>query len=138
MRLFFITIPFLLFNPHLTGRIALHDQAASGGQELYNKYCLACHQTDGSGVPGMFPPLVKTEKVLGPAGELVKIILTGLSGTIEIGDEMYDSAMPALDYLSDKDISAILTFVRNNWGNRAKPVSPKEVAKVRSEIKKTP
>jgi len=86
----------------------------------------------------MFPPLVKTEKVLGPAGELVKIILTGLSGTIEIGDEMYDSAMPALDYLSDKDISAILTFVRNNWGNRAKPVSPKEVAKVRSEIKKTP
>ena len=68
----------------------------------------------------------------------MRIVLTGLSGTIEIGNETYNSQMPAFNYLSDKDISSILTFIRSNWGNKAKPVSAKEVAKVRSELRRNP
>lgn len=111
-------------------------QTAPDGKALYNKHCLTCHQADGSGVPGMFPPLLGTDKVLGRADSLIKILLTGLKGPLEIKGETYYQEMPAVDYLADQDIAAILTFVRSSWENKAPLIKPKDVTKVRSSLKK--
>ena len=103
------------------------------GARLYETRCASCHQFNGNGVGGQFPPLVETEWVTGDKGRLIRVILGGLSGEIEVDDEVYDGAMPPWgDFLSDADVAAILTHVRTSWGNDASPVSAEEVARVRA------
>lgn len=109
--------------------------ADQSGQQLYNKYCLACHQADGAGVRGMFPPLAKNEKITGSSKDLITIVLFGLDGPIEVNGKEYNQVMPAQDYLEDKQISDILTFIRTSWGNKASPVKAEEVDKKRKEGK---
>jgi mono/diheme cytochrome c family protein len=95
------------------------------------KYCLACHQAEGSGVPGMYPPLVKTEWVQGDRTTLIRIILNGQQGEIEVNGRIYKGTMPAHQYLSDKQVADLLTFLRSNFGNKADAITPEEVAAVR-------
>jgi mono/diheme cytochrome c family protein len=101
------------------------------GLELYNKYCLSCHQADGGGVRGMFPPLAGNNKITGPSDDLIRIVLFGLQGPVEVNGRDYNQRMPAQNYLSDKQIADILSYIRNTWGNKAATVSPAEVGKVR-------
>lgn len=105
----------------------------SGGK-VYELSCLACHQVDGSGVPYMNPPLIKTSVVLGDKKELIKVILTGLSDK-EIDGQTYSNPMPALEYLSDKEIADVLTYIRNSFGNKAEAVTVAEVKAVRTSTK---
>jgi len=109
--------------------------ADQSGQQLYIKYCLTCHQADGAGVRGMFPPLAENEKITGSSKDLITIVLFGLEGPIEVNGKEYNQVMPAQDYLEDKQISDILTFIRTSWGNKASPVKPEEVEKIRKEGK---
>lgn len=101
------------------------------GQSLYKQYCLSCHQPDGNGVRGMYPPLAGNPVVTGPAEKLTGIVLFGLEGPIEVNGKEYNSVMPSQDYLSDKQIATILTFIRSNWGNKANPVREGEISKIR-------
>lgn len=100
------------------------------GKIVYDQYCLACHQTDGSGVPQLTPPLIKTSFVRGDKTNLINIILKGLRG-LEIDGERYDNPMPVFDFLSDKEVADVLTYVRNNFTNKASGVKPEEVSSVR-------
>ena len=100
------------------------------GKEVYDQNCLACHQIDGSGVPMLTPSLVNAEYVQGDKVRLINVVLKGLKG-VEIGGEMYDNPMPPLAHLSDEDIAAVLTYVRNNFSNKAGPIKKEEVAAVR-------
>ncbi|MFZ0282768.1 MAG: cytochrome c [Bacteroidales bacterium] len=137
MAILYTGIPFLaLFLIFSEGNYNDFDPEIDG-RELYSKHCLTCHQADGSGVRGMFPPLIRTDKVLGREDELITIIISGLKGPLEVAGETYEQEMPAAGYLTDQEIAAILTYVRNSWGNKASPVTPTAVAKVRSQIKKT-
>jgi len=102
------------------------------GKAAYTKYCLVCHQANGSGVPGMFPPLGKGSWAGRDPKELVLIITKGLSGKIEVNGEVYKSAMPPQAYLTDKEIADILTYIRSDFGNSFKPVDVEFVKKVRS------
>lgn len=104
----------------------------SPGQQIYEQYCLSCHQADGSGVPNLNPPLKQTEWVTGDKTRLINVILKGLQEPIEINGETFDNVMPAHDFLSDKEISDVLTFIRSSFGNKAEAVSAEDVKKVRA------
>lgn len=103
------------------------------GKKVYENTCLACHQVNGSGVPGMNPPLKKTKWVLGDKKTLINVILKGLDEEIEVNDETYSNVMPALPYLSDQEIADVLTYVRNSFGNKASLVTESEVKKLRDK-----
>ena len=105
------------------------------GKKVYTQYCLACHQADGSGVPGLNPPLEKTPQVLGNKTKLVQIILKGMNTHEEINGETYSNIMPPHHHLSDQQISDVLTYVRNSFGNKASAISIGEVKYVRSKVK---
>ena len=86
---------------------------------------------DGLGVDGMNPPLAKTDYVLGDKTRLTNVLLNGLQG-VDIGGEQYHGVMPAQATLSDAQIAAVLTYVRNSFGNKASAVSAAEVKAVRA------
>ncbi|MFC4098032.1 DUF7133 domain-containing protein [Euzebyella saccharophila] len=105
------------------------------GAKLYRQICAACHQADGTGAEGLAPPLVDSEHVL-PSEKLGLIILHGLKGPIEVNGTMYDMnhAMPGLnsnETLSDKDISALVSYVTNAFSKYPKGLSDKRVKELR-------
>lgn len=103
------------------------------GKKVYENTCLACHQINGSGVPGMNPPLKKTKWVLGDKKTLINIILKGMDEEIVVNDEIYSNVMPAFANLSDQEIADVLTYVRNSYGNKASQITEAEVKKVREK-----
>lgn len=105
------------------------------GKKVYTQYCSPCHQTDGSGVPGLNPPLEKTPHVLGNKPALIKIILKGLNTHEEINGEIYNNIMAPHNHLTDQQISDVLTYVRNSFGNKASLVTVAEVKSVRAKSK---
>lgn len=103
------------------------------GKVVYETYCLACHQIDGSGVPHLNPPLIKTSFVLGDAAVPINIVLKGLNEEIEINGNYYSNPMPPLgEVLKDEEIADVLTYVRNSFGNNASAVTAVEVKKQRN------
>ena len=106
------------------------------GRTVYEQNCLACHMEDGSGVPNMNPPLKKTQWVLGDKKRLIGVVINGLNDEIVIDGETYHNPMPGLDYLTDQQISDVLTYVRNSFGNKAAPVTPQEVKAFRTSNRK--
>ena len=106
------------------------------GKQIYNTYCLSCHQADGKGVQRLNPPLVNTEFVSGDKKRLIGIVLNGLDGEIEIDGETYNNVMASHDYLNDEQIADVLTYVRNSFGNKYSLVTPAEVKTVRASKKK--
>lgn len=110
------------------------------GLQVYNKpTCLACHQASGKGVPGQFPPLVRSKWVLEPEpGRIIRAVLDGLSGPMQVEGQSFNGAMvPWKSTLSDEEIAAVLTYIRQNaeWGNKAPEVSPERVKQVRERTK---
>ncbi|MCW1913181.1 ThuA domain-containing protein [Luteolibacter sp. GHJ8] len=106
------------------------------GEGVYARTCAACHQSNGSGVDGAFPPLDDNARVAGSPEALVKIVLHGLAGPVEVpGKLAVNSLMPPVVGLSDAEIAEVLSFVRHAWTNDAAPVSAEEVGKVRAATK---
>jgi len=102
------------------------------GKKVYDQYCLVCHQANGQGVPSAFPPLVKTEYVLGEADQMIGIVLNGLTGEIEVNGEVYNGVMVAHNFLNDTEVADVITYVRSSFGNEASAVTADQVAKVRA------
>ncbi|NEU08464.1 cytochrome c [Flavihumibacter sp. R14] len=106
------------------------------GKAIYTQHCMTCHQVDGAGAQNMIPPLIKTDYVLGDKAQLIKILLNGMNGEIKVNGDMYSNEMPSQAFLTDKEIAAVLTYVRNSFGNKASVVTSGEVKKTRATIKK--
>jgi len=102
------------------------------GKAVYVKYCLTCHQSNGSGVPGMHPPLGMGSWVGKDPKDLINILMEGLSGKIEVNDEVYKDNMPSQSKLTDEEMAGVLTYIRSNFGNNFKPVTPEMVRNLRS------
>ncbi len=98
------------------------------GQIVYRKNCLACHQANGGGVPGMNPPLRNTDYVLGDKNRLLDIIINGSNKGLEVNGKTYSNAMPAHDFLSDEEIAAVSSYIRNSFENEADAITTKEVS----------
>ena len=106
------------------------------GQKTYNLNCVVCHQSTGLGVAGQFPPLAGSEWVTSEgAARIIRAVLNGLSGPIDVKGQSFNNAMLSWKpNLNDEQIACVLTYVRSEWGNKAPPVSPEEVAKLRKEL----
>lgn len=102
------------------------------GKAVYVKNCLTCHQSDGSGVPNMHPPLGPGSWVGKDPKELVAIMMKGLSGKIEVNGDEYKNFMPSHAKLTDEEIADVLTYVRSSFGNNFEPVTADLVKKIRS------
>lgn len=103
------------------------------GAALYAARCVACHQSSGAGVAGVFPPLAGSEWVTGDVNTLAALVLHGVTGSMTVKGTVYNGAMPAFGaQLGDAEIAAVLTHLRSQWGNGAAAVDAAAVEKVRA------
>jgi nitrite reductase (NO-forming) len=116
-----------------TGTLSKDDQIKAG-QQLFAGTCSVCHQANGEGMAGVFPPLAKSDYLVKAAKEkLISIPLHGLTGAITVNGKDYNSVMPPMSQLTDDEVANILTYVLNSWGNPGGQVSKDEVGKVRAQ-----
>lgn len=102
------------------------------GKKLFTANCVSCHQQSGQGVPGQYPPLAGSEWVTGPPARLKRVLLHGLAGEVTVKGATYNGNMPAFGTrLSDERLAAVLTFIRQEWGNAAAAIPPESVAATR-------
>jgi mono/diheme cytochrome c family protein len=105
----------------------------AAGRQVFLKQCQACHQATGQGLPGTFPPLVGSEWVSGAPETVVRILLKGLHGQVEVRGATFNGAMPAWEaVLSDAEISEVATYIRQWKPNAAPPIDPELVARLRA------
>ena len=104
------------------------------GKLVYDRYCATCHQGNGKGDENRFPPLLGSEWVTGDKERLIKVVLEGLQGPIQVSGKTYNNLMPGFGYLSDQQLSVILTYVRDRFGSGADPISEEDVKQFRSDI----
>lgn len=112
----------------------LHKEAYTGPARLYNLYCGTCHQRNGKGAGNRFPPLAETSWVTGDKNLLISIVLKGMEGPIDVNGAQFNATMPQHSFLKDEEVANVLTYIRQNFGNNAGPISAEEVARVRREI----
>jgi mono/diheme cytochrome c family protein len=112
--------------------------AAAPGAAAYGQYCAVCHQTNGQGTPGVFPPLAGVAVVTGDPHYLARVVLYGLQGRIVVSGQAYDAAMAGLaKNMTDAQIAQVLTYIRSSWGNSASPVT-EDVVKAERDVPGTP
>lgn len=110
------------------------------GKKIYAANCATCHQMNGQGVAGQYPPLAGSEFVNGGSRRMAMIVLKGLQGPVKVKGAQYGSAVmqPWEKTLNDQKIADVLTFVRQEWGNTGGPVSAEGVAALRKELASHP
>jgi mono/diheme cytochrome c family protein len=110
------------------------------GQAVYNRTCIACHQPTGMGIPPVFPPLAGSEWIAKSSSIAVRNIINGMQGPVTVKGMTYNSMMPPVAGLSDKDIADVVTYVNNSWGNTGAIVTEAEVAAIKKKYadRKTP
>ncbi|MEX2044600.1 MAG: cytochrome c, partial [Opitutus sp.] len=125
--------------PRVTGAVAAAPvDPIALGRNVYSTVCAACHQATGLGLPPAFPPLAGSEWVAGSEERIIRIVLHGLTGPIKVGGTEYNGMMPPAGpgsgfNLSPERIAAVLTYVRQEWGNQAPAVSAEKVSEVRGK-----
>lgn len=105
------------------------------GKKVYMTVCVACHQPTGLGLPPVFPPLAKTEYVTGSPERFAAMILKGNAGPMTINGMTYNQIMPGQEaMLTDDKVAAVMTYVRQSFGNNAPAVSAEVVAAARKKF----
>jgi mono/diheme cytochrome c family protein len=95
------------------------------GNTIYEAQCMSCHMAEGEGLEGVFPPLAKTV-YLNDKNRLIKVILRGVRGPMKINGVDYNGEMTGFD-LNDGQVSDVLNYIRNSWGNKGVPILPTEI-----------
>ena len=107
------------------------EQQVKAGQALFAGTCSTCHQANGAGLPGVFPPLAKSDWLAVKPKAAVDVVLNGLAGPVKVNGQDYNSVMPPMSQLTDDEVANILTYVLNSWGNAGGKVTKAEVAERR-------
>jgi mono/diheme cytochrome c family protein len=107
---------------------------APDGQKLYARHCLSCHQADGNGVPNLQPAIKGGSWVRGETQPLALFVLTGGFDSAQRKDSESHNPMPPFRQLRDEELAAILTFIRQKFGDGASPVTPADVAAARASL----
>ena len=121
--------------------VAAPDAASlERGKAVYSRTCIACHQPTGMGLPPVFPPLAGSEWVAKDASIAVRNIVNGMQGPVTVKGVTYNSMMPPVAGLSDKDIADVVNYVNNTWGNKGPTVTEEEVKAIKKKYadRKTP
>ena len=108
------------------------DLQIKAGEALFTGTCSVCHQANGEGLPGVFPPLAKSDYLTQDRAKTIAVVINGLSGAVKVNGKDYNSVMPPMSQLNDDAIANILTYVTNSWGNTGDQITQAEVAKVRA------
>ncbi|MEP6874351.1 MAG: c-type cytochrome, partial [Burkholderiales bacterium] len=114
-----------------SGTLSLQDQVRAG-EALFAGTCSVCHQANGAGLPGVFPPLAKSDYVAADSKRAIDVVLRGLTGKLKVNGGDYDSVMPPMNQLNDDAVANILTYVLNSWGNPGGQISTEDVKKARA------
>jgi len=104
------------------------------GEAVFLANCAACHQADGRGLAGAFPPLAGSDFLQGNRNEVMATALFGRTGPITVNGVEYNGVMPSLGHLTDAELAAALSYVFGSWGNGGAAVSEAEVAALRVEL----
>ena len=104
----------------------------AAGEKVYNRTCMACHQTNGQGMAGIFPPLAGSDYLLKDADRAIRVIAEGLSGPIVVNGQKYEQIMPPQN-LTDEEIANVATFILNSWGNKGDTIEPDRVRAIRAK-----
>jgi nitrite reductase (NO-forming) len=113
-----------------SGTLTQEDQVKAG-QALFAGTCSTCHQPNGEGMEGVFPPLAKSSVIAANPKRIIEIMLHGLNGPITVNGKDYNSTMPAMAQLTDDEVANIGTYVLNSWGNPGGRISKDEVTERR-------
>lgn len=108
--------------------------ASDDGKKAYEANCQACHQPNGQGLAGAFPPLAGNPNVTNDKLHVVRTILKGASGPLEVNGQKYNAVMPPMQHISDDDIADIANYVLASWGNKGGKVTEDEVEQVRVKL----
>ena len=128
--------------PHIKTPDEVNDNLVKGmlegGAKTYATYCISCHQMNGEGDGNRFPPLAGSEWITGfkwgDKEKLIRLLLGGLEGPVEVKGKSYNNVMPAHSFLSNEEASRVLTYIRNNFGNKGMPISASEVEEIRKTL----
>ncbi|MES2295968.1 MAG: copper-containing nitrite reductase [Pseudomonadota bacterium] len=114
-----------------SGTLTLQDQI-NAGKSLFNGTCSVCHQANGAGLPGVFPPLAKSDFLNADPKRALGIVLHGLSGKVTVNGQPYESVMPPMNQLNDDEVANIVTYVLNSWDNKGGQIHVGDVKAVRA------
>ncbi len=96
------------------------------GKELYTSYCITCHMEQGEGLEDVYPPLAKADYLMADKKRSIQQVIYGASGEMKVNGKTYNAEMTGFD-LSDQEISDLLNYVRNSFGNKGAAITPDEV-----------
>ncbi len=96
------------------------------GKNIYIGYCLSCHMDQGQGIPGVYPPLAKSDYLMADKNRSIQEILYGARGEMTVNGITYNLEMTGFAF-SDEEVSDVLNYIRNSWGNEGEAVTPAEV-----------
>ena len=137
--LLFTTLALLAFSGTQAVRAddAADAKTLARGKVLYQN-CVACHQATGLGVPSTFPPLAGSEWATGNEERVIRVLLHGMSGKLTVKDTSYNGNMPAFGQglgfnWTDDKIAAVLSYVRQSWGNSAPMITKEKVTDIRTK-----
>jgi len=114
------------------GALTVEEQIKAG-QALFSGTCSTCHQGNGQGLAGVFPPLAKSDYFAKDPTRIVDAVSQGLTGPVKVNGQEYNSVMPPMSQLTDDEVANIATYVLNSWGNPGGRVTKEQVAKRRKE-----
>lgn len=106
------------------------DEKMQMGKRVYGETCFACHQSEGQGIAGAFPPLANSDYLNEDVKRAIDIVLHGKTGEIVVNGETYNSVMTAQN-LTDKEVASVMTYVYNSWDNNETEISESQVKKLR-------
>lgn len=108
------------------------DEKIAKGKEVYTRICQACHQADGKGLPGAFPPVAQSDYMEKDLKKSIHGVANGLTGEITVNGQKYNSAMPKPNpELTDEELASVFTYILNSFGNKGGEVTVKEAAEAR-------
>ena len=130
-----------VYAPYRSGaELALYQPPTGGadltrGKTVYENICGLCHGNDGMGKPGQAPPFAGSEWALGNPLHMIRIPLAGLAGPLQVKGQQFNLSMPAMGAaLPDDDLAAVLTYIRQSWGNKASAITPEQVKTARAAV----
>jgi len=132
-RIVFIVffLSFISFLSYSQKQQSDREASMARGKEIYISQCMSCHMEDGKGIEDVYPPLAKSDYLMADKGRSIDNVINGLSGEIVVNGKTYNMDMTAFD-LSDQEVSDVLNYIRNSWGNKGEIVSPDEVRQRRN------
>jgi nitrite reductase (NO-forming) len=123
----------LAFDP---GHEPTDDELMKLGSQVFGRVCSACHQSQAQGLPGAFPPLAGSDFLMADEKRAIDIVMNGTRGPVTVKGVTFDSQMPNPG-LNDAEIAGVLTYVRNNFGNKGDTTTLAEVKKFRESLSPT-